>query len=104
MNQTQAAVRVADFKDLVPVRSLDDLNYMVKESEILTGKPGRDFVVVGVDRPAFNVQLNPLGFQVMRIDADATLQQHTCATASELVNHTLGNALLCGLLYTSVIQ
>ena len=98
------AVRRADLKDLIRVRSVDDLGYMVKESEILTGKPGRDFVVVGADRPAFHVELDPLGYQFIRLDGDSTQPQRTCATPGELAYYTLGNALLCGQLYTQALQ
>jgi len=102
--QQATSVRRADLKDLVRVRSVDDLGLMVKESELLTGKPGRDFVVVGADRPAFHVELDPLGYQFVRLDGDASQPLRTCATPSELANHTLGNALLCGMLYTQALH
>ncbi|WOB11154.1 hypothetical protein [Piscinibacter gummiphilus] len=102
MQQVSAAVRQAEFKNLVPVRSLEDLGYMVKESEMLTGKPGRDFVVVGADRPAFHVELDAVGFQFVRLDAN--VDERTSVSARELTQHTLGNAMLCGMLYTEAIQ
>ena len=40
----QTAIRSAPLRDLLPVRSLNDLDWFVKESEIITGNPGREFV------------------------------------------------------------
>ena len=50
----QTAIRSAPLRDLLPVRSLNDLDWFVKESEIITGNPGREFVVAGADRPTFH--------------------------------------------------
>jgi hypothetical protein len=54
---------------LLPVRAPEDLAYLVKESEIVTGRPGRAFVIAGADRPAYRLQWHPLGFQVERLDS-----------------------------------
>ena len=35
---------------LLPVRALDDIEYLVKESEVVTGQAGRAFVIAGADR------------------------------------------------------
>lgn len=99
MIQLCASIRSAAMKDLVPVRTLGDLEWFVKESELLTGNAGRRFVVAGADRPAYRVQSDPAGFQISRLDEDIG-GDPMLATAPELVGHTLGNALACGLLYT----
>ena len=52
---------------LLPVRAPEDLEYLVKESEIVTGRPGRTFVIAGADRLAYRLQWHPLGFQVERL-------------------------------------
>jgi hypothetical protein len=54
---------------LLAVRAPEDLAYLVKESEIVTGRPGRAFVIAGADRPAYRLQWHPLGFQVERLDS-----------------------------------
>ena len=44
MSQTHS-IRATELTKLVPVRTLNDLDWLVKEREILTGEPGREFVV-----------------------------------------------------------
>ena len=48
---------------LLPIRAPEDLEYLVKESDIVTGRPGRTFVVAGADCLAYRLQWHPLGFQ-----------------------------------------
>lgn len=102
---TQAStIRVTALKDLVPVRSPDDLDWYVKESEMITGKRGREFVVAGADRPAFRVHLDEGGYEIVRVDQADGPNEGTRATRLELPRHAVGNAMLCGLLYTMVLQ
>src|SRR5688572_10221010 len=96
-------IRETELSKLVPVRTHSDLDWLVKESELLTGEPGRDFVVAGADRPAYHVRIDHGGYQIRRTDQDAGDMTHR-ATAPDLRNHTLGNALACGLLYTTALQ
>ena len=103
MAQTQS-IRAAELATLVPVRTLNDLDWLVKESEILTGEPGREFVVLGADRPAYHVKLDTAGYQIQRVDDDTSAAMPMHSTAPDLVRHTLGNALACGLLYTAALH
>jgi len=100
----RTAIRTTALKHLVPVRTLDDLDWLLKESEILTGARGREFVVAGADRPAYLVQIDHAGYEILRIDQDEACAAPLRATAPDLVHHTLGNALACGLLYTTALQ
>ena len=95
-------IRRVELRRLVLVSKLSDLDWLVKESELMTGAPGRDFVVVGADFPVFHVRLEHDGYQIRRPDQDSSGASHR-ATAPELSNHTLGNALACGLLYTPAL-
>ena len=70
----------------------------VKESEVLTGAPGRTFVVAGADRPAYQVHADVAGFQIARLDG--AMPHEVLATARELASHPIGSAMACGLLYT----
>ena len=99
----QTALRSAPLRDLLPVRSLNDLDWFVKESEIITGNPGREFVVAGADRPTFRIHLDHVGYQIARVDRgdQAAL---VCATAPELVQHVLVDALARGQLFTTALQ
>ena len=51
MNNLNLSIRALPMQQLLPVRSLDELEHLVKESEVLTGAPGRTFVVAGADDP-----------------------------------------------------
>jgi hypothetical protein len=99
----QQAIRTAPLSSLVPVRNLDDLDWLVKESEMLTDAPGRDFVVAGAERLSFRVQIDHAGYRIARVDAHTLSVEPLRATAPELVGHTLGNALACGLLFTATL-
>lgn len=99
----RSTIRETELGRLVPVRTLNDLDWLVKESELMTGEPGREFVVAGADRPAFHVRLEHGGYQIRRTDHDIG-NLPLRATAPDLVNHTLGNAMACGLLYTTALQ
>lgn len=101
---TRQPIRTASLQHLVPVRNLDHPDWLVKESEMLTGTSGREFVVAGADRPAFLVQIDHAGYAIARIDDGAPSAQPLRAAAPELVGHTLGNALSCGLLFTAPVQ
>ena len=98
------SLRAAKLTRLVPVRTLNDLDWLVKESEIMTGEPGREFVVAGADRPAYHVRLDPAGYQIQRVDDETRAVMPMHATAPDLVRHALGNALACGLLYTAALH
>jgi hypothetical protein len=102
MNRRQPDVRATALQNLVPVHSLSDLEWLVKESEMLRNAPGRTFVVAGADRPAFRVRLADADFEIVRIDHGPC--EVLRASPHELIHHTLGNALACGLLFTEALQ
>ena len=77
----QTAIRSAPLRDLLPVRSLNDLDWFVKESEIITGNPGREFVVAGSDQPTFRIHLDHVGYQIARVDRGDQAAAPVCATA-----------------------
>ena len=89
---------------LVPVRTLNDLDWLVKENEIMTGESGREFVVAGADRPAYRVKFDLAGYQIQRVDDEKQTAMPLHATAPELIRHALGNALASGLLYTAALH
>lgn len=97
MKTSVNAIRHLPMRELQRVRSLAELDVMVKESEIATGS-GRIFVVAGADRPAYQVDIIVSGFCITRLDG--LVQHQTLANEDELGSHPIGNALECGLLYT----
>ncbi len=98
VNHLNLSIRALPMQRLLPVRSLDELEHLVKESEVLTGAPGRTFVVAGADRPAYQVHADVAGFQIARLDG--AMPHEVLATARELAGHPIGSAMACGLLYT----
>lgn len=97
-------LRAASIRELVRVEDIGDLDYLVKESEVVTGQPGREFVVLGADRPAFRVKADAAGYEIARVDDPTCGQNIQLATVPDLAGHTLGNALRCGLLFTAPLQ
>src|SRR5689334_15840617 len=94
----------AAFGGLIQVRSLDDIEYLVKESEVATGKPGRQFVVGGPDRIAYRIHWSPNGYQVQRLDA-ADNPIDTLSLDPEMLRyHRLGVAMRDGLLFTQMLR
>ena len=53
---------------LLTVQALEDIEFLVKESEVLTGLAGRTFVIAGADRLAYRVYWHPIGLKVERLD------------------------------------
>lgn len=98
MKAQTSSIRDLPMQHLLPVRTVDELELLVKESEILTGNAGRAFVVAGADRPAYQVHADIAGFHIARLDS--AVQHQMLATAPELASHAIGNAMACGLLYT----
>lgn len=88
-------------RDAVRVSSLDDLAFLVKEREILTGRSGRDSFVAGADGPAWHVEIDRVGYRVARVDADAPSD---AAWLGDLSPHAIGTAMDSGLLYTTALQ
>ena len=88
---------------LVPVRTPRDLEYLIKESEVITGKPGRKFVIAGAERLTYRVQWQPNGYSVERLDE---ADQPICTThlrPQEFHAHSLGCALSGGFLFTPAL-
>jgi hypothetical protein len=87
--------------NLVPVCNVLAIDHLVKESEVLTGQPGRAFVIAGADRLAYQVRLHPNGYEVERLDSEGHRLSQDYVPAKSLAEHSLGGALRCGQLYTA---
>ena len=85
---------------LLAVTKPEDIEYLVKESEVLTGRPGRLFVIAGADRLSYRVQWHPTGFKVERLDLDGSVLSVQHLLAWEFVDHGLVDALGAGQLFT----
>ena len=89
---------------LLNVRAPEDIEFLMKESEILTGQAGRMFVIAGADRLRYQVQWHPMGFKVERLNAygQALSSQHLLTW--EFPEHSLVHALRAGQLFTPLVR
>jgi len=104
MEQALGPEFVSAASGLVPVRTRDDLDWYVKEREMLTGKPGRIFVVEGKEAPTYVVQLDPAGYLISPVHLSAEPDLHAATIAPDIFERTLGSALLLGRLYTPALH
>jgi hypothetical protein len=87
---------------LIPVQDREQLQWLVKESEMLTGRPGREFFLLGENRPALNVLLDHSGYEIV---ANAQSSTPSAFPADpKLRELTLEFAFSYGLLFTTPIQ
>ena len=94
------AINAADMTRLVPIHCDRDIEDRVKEREVLTGKPGRKFVVVGAERLTYHVEWSVAGLNVRRLKEDGEFAAAQFVPSRQVKDHTLGNALHCGQLFT----
>jgi hypothetical protein len=85
---------------MLAVRSTDDIEYLVKQSEVLTGLPGRTFVIAGAERLSYRLLWHPLGFRVQRLDDQAKVLHTQHLASFEFLDHSLLEALHAGQLFT----
>lgn len=89
---------------LLNVRAAEDIEFLVKESEVLTGQPGRTFVIAGADRLSYQVQWHPMGFKVERLDAHGQALSSQHLLPWEFPEHSLVQALRAGQLFTPLVR
>jgi hypothetical protein len=89
---------------LIPVQNREQLQWLVKESEMLTGRPGREFFLVGDDRPALNVLLDHTGHEIVANGCCNASDLPRQAGTQQLRELTLDLAFFFGLLFTTPIQ
>lgn len=94
----------AAFAGQVRVRDLEELAFRVKESEVLTGRPGRAFLVAGEHPQAYRVECDSHGCRVARLDADGTALQPAFLRWEHFDTHRLGSALRQGRLFTPLLD
>jgi hypothetical protein len=94
------SLSASDRARLMPVLSERDIEYLVKESELFTGKPGREFVVTGAERLSYRVECQGAGLCVRRMHGGRPISEPMVMHPHDLADHTLGKALRCGLLFT----
>jgi hypothetical protein len=89
---------------MLPVLASDDIEFLVKESEILTGQHGRKFVITGAEHLAYLIQWRSIGCMVQRLDESDNPIDTRYLLPSELRAHNVGVALRAGLLFTPPVN
>ena len=98
------AFRAKGVAPLIAVRAAEDIEYLVKESEVATGLPGRLFVIAGADRLSYRLRWHPPGFDVQRLDEQARVIDSRHLLMFEFIEHSLLEALHAGQLFTPAVE
>lgn len=89
---------------LLTVQAPEDIQFLVKESEVLTGRAGRTFVIAGADWLAYRVHWHPIGLKVERLDAEGRILSTQHLLPREFLRHSLIEALAAGQLFTPPVR
>ncbi len=89
---------------LLTVQALEDIEFLVKENEVLTGQAGRSFVIAGADWLAYRVHWHPIGLKVERLDGAGRVLNTQHLLPREFLAHSLVEALAAGQLFTPPVR
>ena len=92
------------YDGLIQVCTPADIEYLVKESEVVTGNPGRKFVIYGADRLAYRIAWCPNGYHVERLDESDKPTSRMYLLPAQFSAHGLGEALSRGQLFTPALS
>ena len=93
-----------DALSLLTVHAPEDIEFLIKESEVLTGRAGRTFVIAGADWLAYRVHWHPIGVKVERLNAERRVLSTQHLLPREFLRHSLIEALAAGQLFTPPIR
>ena len=93
-----------DAPSLLTVQAPEDIEFLVKESEVLTGRAGRTFVIAGADWLAYRVHWHPIGLKVERLDEEGRVLSTQHLLPREFLRHSLVEASAAGQLFTPPIR
>ena len=89
---------------LLRVFAAEDIEYLVKESEVMTGQAGRHFVISGADRLFYRIYWHPIGCKVQRLDDAGDVINTHFVLHLEMPVHSLSEAIRFGQLYTPAVR
>ncbi|UCV17860.1 hypothetical protein [Ferribacterium limneticum] len=99
------ATRLAGLsKSLLNVKALEDIEFLVRESEVFTSRAGRTFVIAGADWLAYRVHWHPIGLKVERLDTAGRVLNTRHLLPAEFRPHSLMEALAVGQLSTPPLR
>lgn len=98
-------MRIAhDARSLLTVQAPEDIEFLAKESEVLTGRAGRIFVITGADWLAYRVHWHPIGLKAEWLNAEYRVLSTQYLLPREFLGHSLMEALAAGQLFTPPIR
>ena len=89
---------------LLTVQAPEDIEFLIKECEVLTGQSGRTFIIAGADWLAYRVHWHPIGLKVERFDAAGQVLSTRPLLPREFLGHSLIEALAAGQLFTPPVR
>lgn len=89
---------------LLTVQTPEDIEFLVKESEVLTGLAGRTFVIASADWLAYRVYWHPIGLKVERLDAASQVLSPRHLPPRGFLRHSLMEDLAVGQLFTPPVR
>ncbi|MCD9026753.1 hypothetical protein LDO26_00800 [Luteimonas sp. BDR2-5] len=85
---------------LLAVRTPEQLDHYLRESELITGHARRTFVIVGADRLRYQIHWIAQGCRIDRLDDQGNVVNTAVVACDEFLAHPLIDALRYGQLYT----
>ncbi|MCL2590906.1 MAG: hypothetical protein FWD67_08540 [Betaproteobacteria bacterium] len=92
-----------NFRDSDLSGAVAQIEFLVKESEIKTNRPGRIFVVTGAERIAYRVFWQNEAFKVERLDNGIVIDTQYLLPKA-FAKHGIVDALCAGLLITADVH
>ena len=89
---------------LLIVQAPEDIEFLIKENEVLTGLAGRTFVIASADWLVYRVRWHPVGLKVERLDAAGQVLSTRHLLSAEFRRHSLMEALAAGQLFTPPLR
>jgi hypothetical protein len=89
---------------LLTVQAPEDIEFLIKESEVLTGQTGRTFIIAGADRLVCRVHWHPIGVKVEHLGAAGLVLSTQYQLLNEFRRHSLIDALTAGQLFTPPVR
>lgn len=86
-----------------PVRRIEDLEFLVKESEVLTGRSGRRFVVASADRLYYQIHWRSPALVIEQIDDRGTVCDRQLLLPWEFEEHPVAHAIASRQLFASTL-
>lgn len=88
---------------LQPVGRIEDLEFLVKESEVLTGRSGRRFVIASADRLYYQVHWRSPTLVIERVDRRGAVCDRQVLLPWEFEHHPLAHAMDSRQLFATAI-